>query len=470
MNEAVGRPPVGRPAPWKSVRTAVITSPDYVCPVHGRPLSPLSDALACPAGHVFPVIDGVAIIVDGVRIEPRHDPLPADVIDQVLPAFELPESTRPAVEQVFRHQFRFVEDWIQVEADQFLHRVAASHQGLHGALEDAADDAADVMVNVDPAVRIASIFTMPRVRPGERSTINVRVTNVGPSTLSSTHPQPVLLAYHWIAADGAVEEGHRTKFLDDIVSGHAMTVPMFIDNPAQPGSYRLRLRALQEGVRWFDDSEVEFAVEVGEGAATTDDPAWTRTTNQYEYFQDHQEALRLIEEWRGTRFARPVERIVELGGNASPMLLQVEAPQRINIDVDPFGMIMGKLRHGPSQPTLEFVVADGMAMPLAPRSIDILMMFATFHHFPDPIGLLSRLAEFVADDGLICLMSEPIGHPHADYVDAGYVAELRRGVNEQSFTLWEYQQMFDAAGLDVAAAQIDIGSAKIALRPRRGRA
>ncbi len=467
MDEA-GRPPVLSPtAAHKPVRTAAITSIHYVCPVHGRPLSSAGGDLACPLGHVFPVIDGVAILVDGVRIEVREASLPAKVIDEILPGFELPQSARAAVEQVFRHHFRFVEDWIQVEADQFLHRVASSHEGLHGALESAAGVAAGRAVNLDPAVRIASIFTLSRLRAGERATINVRVTNAGASTLSSNNPRPVVLAYHWIAADGGVEEGHRTKLLDDIVPGHAMTVPMFINNPARPGSYRLRLRALQEGMRWFDESDVDLAVEVGDGAATTDDPAWLKTPRQFDYFSDHQESLRLIEEWRETKFARPVERIVELGGNASPMLLQVEAPERINVDVDPFGMIMGKLRHGSSQPTLHYVIADGMALPFAPRSIDLLMMFATFHHFPDPIGLLARLAEFVADDGLICLMSEPIGHPHADYVDAGYVAELRRGVNEQSFALWEYQQMFDAAGLDVVAAQIDIGSAKIALRPRR---
>ncbi len=33
--------------------------------------------------------------------------------------------------------------------------------------------------------------------------------------------------------------------------------------------------------------------------------------------------------------------------------------------------------------------------------------------------------------------------------------------------LWEYQQMFTAANLDTIAAQIDVGSAKFALRPRR---
>ncbi len=158
--------------------------------------------------------------------------------------------------------------------------------------------------------------------------------------------------------------------------------------------------------------------------------------------------------------------MVELGGNANPMLVQIEAAQKVNVDIDPYGMMFGKLMRG-SDASLHYVVADGMALPLPPRSIDMLMMFATFHHFPDPIGLLSRLSDFVTDDGLICLMCEPIGHIHRDGVEDEYLAEIRRGVNEQSFELWEYHQMFDAAKLDVVAAQIDIGSLKVALRPRR---
>ncbi len=150
------------------------------------------------------------------------------------------------------------------------------------------------------------------------------------------------------------------------------------------------------------------------------------------------------------------------------MIDHFDAPHKYNVDVDAYGMIVGKLMREGSDSGVTFIVADGMALPMLPRSIDMIVLFATFHHFPDPIGLLSRLREFVADDGLICLMCEPIGHVHADSIPGEYLEEIRKGVNEQSFQLWEYEQMFDAAGLDIVAAQIDIGSAKFALRPQRG--
>ena len=149
------------------------------------------------------------------------------------------------------------------------------------------------------------------------------------------------------------------------------------------------------------------------------------------------------------------------------MIAQIAAPERVNVDIDPFGMIVGNLMREGKGASVQFVIADGMALPMAPRSIDMLVMFATFHHFPDPVGLLTRLSDYVTDDGLICLMCEPLGHVRADNLPDEYLEEIRKGVNEQSFELWEYEQMFAGAHLDIVAAQIDVGSAKFALRPRR---
>ena len=129
-------------------------------------------------------------------------------------------------------------------------------------------------------------------------------------------------------------------------------------------------------------------------------------------------------------------------------------------------MIVGKLIRKDSGSTVEFAAADAMALPLPHGTIDLLVMSATFHHFPDPALLLSRLREFLQEDGSLCLMCEPIGHVQRETIEEEFLGEIRKGVNEQSFALWEYQQMFDVAGLDVVCAQLDVGSAKFALRPR----
>lgn len=457
-----------------------MTALDLICPAHGGPLRENDGALQSDRGEVYPVVGGVAVIVQGVRVEPQSEQLAPAVIDQLLDALVLPAQRRPAIEQVFSHKFSFVEDWIQTEADQFLNRVAASHEGLRRALH-LEQDAAEALgpANVDPSPALSSIFTVSKVRPGTSFSVNLRLENTGSSTLSSNGPTPIMLSYHWVRVDQAgawraltrprraTIEGHRTPLLDDLLPGRAISVPIFVAAPTEAGSYELRIRALQEGVTWFEQTSVVYEVEVGNGPATTDDPAWTRTEKQFDYMGDHFEAVRLLTEWSQTLFDRPVYRVVELGGNANPMIDHFDAPQKYNVDIDPFGMIIGNLVREGGDSSVKFIVADGMALPMPPRSVDMLVMFATYHHFPDPIGLLSRLSDFVTDDGLLCLMCEPIGHVHRDTLPEEYLGEIRKGVNEQSFALWEYQQMFDASKLDVVAAQIDVGSAKFALRPRK---
>ena len=470
-----------------------------VCPLDGTRLRDCDGALKCDCGNVYPVIGGVAILVHGIRVVPRTNRLPPGVIDELLDAFAIPPSRRAAVEQVFSHEFLFAEDWIQTEADQFLNRVAASHEGLRQALESAQARSAasngecdaplaqkssllnfirrvfgfaerDVLpppCSAEHRIGLSCIFNITKLRPKMCTSVNIRVENSGKTTLCATGPHPFRLSYDWIDAQGLRVEGRRTELLDDILPGRSLTLPLFFDTPKVIGRYRLSIRVVQEGVRWFDHSSVEFDIEIGKGLATVDDPDWKKTCQSFDYTGDHFEGLRLVAEWRDTLFARPVEHVVELGGNASPMIDFIAAPHKHNIDIDPYGMIMGNLTREGGDSTVRFVVADGMALPMRARSIDMLVLFATLHHFPDPIGLLSRLGDFVADDGLICLLCEPIGHVHLETLSSEYLKEIRRGVNEQSFQLWEYQQMFTGANLNTIAAQIDVGSAKFALRPRR---
>jgi len=478
-----------------------MTSFDLVCPVQGTRLRDGEGALKSDRGDVYPVIGGVAIIVQGVRVVPRTERLAPEVIDELLDAFAMAPSHRATVEQAFSHKFLFVEDWIQTEADQFLNRVAASHVGLRHALETAQTKASPSEGERDASrarkwsrlnlatvrralglgrrevppppeviehcLRLSCIFSLTSLRPKTCSSVNVRLENFGKTTLCASGAEPFRLSYHWIDAKGDRVEGRRTVLLDDILPGRSLTIPLFFDTPKKTGRYRLSIRVVQEDVQWFDHSAIEFDIEIGKGPATVDDPKWKKTRRSFDYTGDHFEGVRLVAKWRDTLFDRPVEHIVELGGNASPMIDFVDAQHKHNIDIDPYGMIIGNLIRGGGDSTVRFVVADGMSLPMRPRSIDMLVLFATFHHFPDPIGLLSRLSDFVADDGLICLLCEPIGHVHCDTLPDEYLTEIRRGVNEQSFQLWEYQQMFTAANLDTIAAQIDVGSAKFALRPRR---
>jgi len=453
-------------------------------------------------GEIYPVIGGVPVIVQGVQVGPVSSPLAPAIVTELMDALGAHASLRPAIEEAFSHKFTFAEDWMQAETDQFLHNVAASHAGLRQALAvnqkrgrsqrsigagwpARLSSLVDLFklrgllkflwpkksVKVEQSKKfrpkLSCIHSLAKLRPNTCVSVNIRLENCGTVTFPSRGPHPFFLSYRWIDANGVRHEGKRTELFADLPPGQAITVPLFIDTPKQSGHFRICIQAVQDNVQWFDGSIVEFDVEIGSGATTVTDPRWKKTGREYDYGRDHLEGVRLLDEWRYTLFHRVVECVVELGGNASPMIANFVTSNKFNIDIDPYGMIVGNIIRDKSDSTFRYIVADGMALPMLPRSIDMLVMFATFHHFPDPIELLSRLSDLVADDGLICLMCEPIGHVHRDTISGDYLAEVLKGVNEQSFELWEYQQMFEAANLNVVSVQIDVGSLKIALRPRR---
>lgn len=416
----------------------------------------------------YPIVQGVPVLVDGVQVRPAENPASSAVLSELVDALGIDRVKLEDLKEVFAHGFSFKEAWMQREADQFIYRVAASHEGVRSSLKigDPAKLVSD-RSNVEVDLQLSTQFRIERVRPGDVVSINVRVRNSGGSVVTSTGENPVALSYLWYDANCEMIEGLRTPLLMDLREAGELTVPVFIQTPPEPGRYTLKICPIHEGVRWFSDDALVFMIDVDPSVPDWRLTSWTRTSNLFSYMDDHFEAIRVLEKWRDEFLdGRPV-RIVELGGNANPMIERIEAQVRINIDVDPYGMIIGNMLRKDKPDDLVYVVADGMNLPLERGWADIVCMFATFHHFPDPTGLLKHLAQFVAPDGLIALMCEPIGHVHRDSLPAEFLNEIEKGVNEQSFEFWEYAQMFEAAGLDVLACQVDVGSLKVALRPAR---
>lgn len=65
----------------------------------------------------------------------------------------------------------------------------------------------------------------------------------------------VSLSYHWLPAQGekAVQfEGHRTPFPHDIAPGETVSVNNVTVTTPVPGTYRLQLTLVHEGVAWFE--------------------------------------------------------------------------------------------------------------------------------------------------------------------------------------------------------------------------
>jgi SAM-dependent methyltransferase len=99
-------------------------------------------------------------------------------------------------------------------------------------------------------------------------------------------------------------------------------------------------------------------------------------------------------------------------------------------------------------------------LPFADEAFDGIVLFTAFHHFADPLSLLRELQRVTRQDGFIFIGCDNcVPNPR----DPEYRAELRRGINEQMWTLPEYADFFRKAGLEIARARVDYHSLKVSL-------
>ncbi|HZT08336.1 MAG TPA: ATP-binding cassette domain-containing protein [Chloroflexota bacterium] len=127
-----------------------------------------------------------------------------------------------------------------------------------------ADGPARASSTPDPSpYRVAWLApSVPSVmQPGAETGIRVTVRNASHAPWASTDRDgtcpPVRLAYHWRSADGeiAVWDGERTPLPVDLAPGESVSVDSVrIRAPDCPGSYRLEIALVHEGVAWFEEA------------------------------------------------------------------------------------------------------------------------------------------------------------------------------------------------------------------------
>lgn len=89
---------------------------------------------------------------------------------------------------------------------------------------------------------------------GRVSIVPITVINAGRLPWDSRATPPVLLSYHWLAADDnrfVTFEGERTPLGGPVRPGATVSVDMQVRAPRQPGPYRLEWDLVQEGRLWF---------------------------------------------------------------------------------------------------------------------------------------------------------------------------------------------------------------------------
>jgi hypothetical protein len=105
------------------------------------------------------------------------------------------------------------------------------------------------------------------VQAGERFEIPVRLTNLSPHILHSLGQYPIYWSYHWLDVQGQVivRSGDRTRLFPPALPARAgkiadLNVPYYVKimAPNQAGQSLLKLTLVQEQVRWFDQSPIDF--------------------------------------------------------------------------------------------------------------------------------------------------------------------------------------------------------------------
>lgn len=428
------------------------------CPKCRGDIIPAAERVVCAAcGAIYPAPFGVPILVSGAQIAEVEAPT-EETVGEVSKAIGA-ERAVDAVRRCLSISVRMPDLSMQVEADQFVNRLRAT--GLVSAAAPKHADTSPANVVADVGAVILAPIMLPEFVAGQHHTFNVRVTNTGRCTLSSTAQPPFFLSYRWRSAFGTVTEGRRTTLLVDLLPGRSITVPLQVEAPPSVGTYTLELVPLFEFVTWLDASAVTLQVEVHDQGQPT---RFTHDTSRppLSYSEDHVYGARLLGEWL-SHYTQGDAIILEIGGNLCPLIAEVEARQRFNLDVDAHALMARNI----SRPDGIFsLVGDGFALPFRDRSLDAIVMAATFHHFANPVGFLAQLRDKLRSNGVVVLLCEPIGHVIATHRlhNPLYFHELESGVNEQSFEVWEYEAFARAAGFEILEARFESGSAKIALR------
>lgn len=472
---------------------------DLVCPVCAGKLAARNDALACRACAArYPVLQGVPLLLPGVTLAEGRSPDAGFVEDIArIAAPSDPPAAREPLRRVFSSEIVFPDRRLGAEGHRFLHRLRSSGfvfrdpDGAPPAPPAAESTPGDPAHSPETRVELNVLTAPDAVRAGDGFAVQVRVVNHGPGALRSTGETPFYLSY-WAEAPGAAEpeEGRRTALLIDLPPGRALTQPVFIEAPRETGAWSYDITPMIEQVAWQHAASVRVRVQAVPASAP--DPlatGWPESGTLRDYGADHAHALALMGGWLRARPAERPEprvlalaggwlrarlagwfaaRILELGGNAAPMLAVPGAglpgARLYNLDVDPYGLAFGTIqRRIGGGPAVFDVAGDGMGLPFADASLDAVVMFATLHHFPDPARLLRHLRSKLAPGGLICVMCEPVSQVSREYLPDDYREELLDGICEQAFQPWEYRQFFEAAGLRVAHATLDVGSLKVAL-------
>ena len=362
--------------------------------------------------------------------------------------------------------------------------MSAHHDEFDAEIRDIADrfgiDApvapvAPEVTAIPPAPEVLDVgverhYIPDRLPPGERVTCNVRFRNQGTESFSSASATPITVGVRWFDGDGRLVPlpEHRTRFPITMTPGRAVTLPVELDTPAREGVYSLVVCPVIEHRRWVFESGFAASVTVQSGSvrhALDLQP----DAQALPYAEDHEVARLMLEQQAAGLLAVPGRRILEIGVGAAPQVSWFGPHDAVNVDINLPLLELGSLwyDHHADEVTdrVAFLCADATDLPFESETFDIVAMFATLHHFPQPEVLLRECRRLLRPKGLLAVMCEPVG---ASLESIDTLRDLEKGINEQVFTAAEYEAIFAAAGLAPVAGNQVGGSLRALLTRAAG--
>ena len=303
----------------------------------------------------------------------------------------------------------------------------------------------------------------PVLAPGEETTRSIRFKNASEDEYVSKGANPAFISYHLYDHRGQEVEynGLRSPFPIALEAGEEITVPVNIRAPEKPGGYRLDVCLVQEHLAWHAPI-VSVELTVKEEPARVVRPGGQ--PGDFEYKADFNASVDFI---RQALADIPSPEILEVACGLYPVsaLLVPEGARLTAVDLCWPELQTASMIHNRAGSNIpaRFICADVDDLPFEHGQFDAVVICAAVHHFPNPRAALEALRHQLRPDGRLVVVREPA---LVNIYDTGYLADLKRGYNEQQFTFDEYIAMLEGAGHSYAGGQIDFGgSLKLVARP-----